>query len=77
MARFSSGDRVAQSTYGTGTVTSVNEYHTTIKFDDNHVRTFATSMVRLDPSDTPAPPPPPKRARKTPVKAAVRAAATT
>ena len=77
MTRFSIGDRVSQSTYGTGTVTAVNEYHTTIKFDDHHSRTFATSMARLDRSDTPAPPPPPKRARKTAVKAASRVAAAT
>ena len=74
MARFSIGDRVSQSTYGTGTVTAVNEYHTIIKFDDHQARTFATSMVRLNPSDTPAPPPPPKRARKTAVKAAAHVA---
>ena len=70
MARFSVGDRVSQTTYGTGTVTAVNEYHTTINFDDHGARTFATAMVRLDPSQTPAPPKPVKRTRKAPVRVA-------
>lgn len=72
MARFAVGDRVSQATYGTGTVTAVNEYHTTINFDEHGVRTFATAMVRLDASHTPAPPKPAKRTRK----AAVRVATT-
>jgi hypothetical protein len=33
-------------------------------------RTFATAMVRLDPSQTPAPPKPVKRTRKAPVRVA-------
>ncbi len=70
MARFANGDRVSQATYGTGTVTAVNEYHTTINFDEHGVRTFATAMVRLDPSKTPAPPKPAKRTRKAPVRVA-------
>lgn len=70
VARFSIGDRVSQATYGTGTVTAVNEYHTTINFDAHGVRTFATAMVRLDPSNTLAPPKPPKRTRKAAVRVA-------
>ena len=70
MARYVIGDRVSQATYGTGTVTAVNEYHTTINFDEHGVRTFATAMVRLDPSQTLAPPKPAKRTRKAPVRVA-------
>ena len=70
MARFTIGDRISQATYGTGTVTAVNEYHTTINFDEQGVRTFATAMVRCEPSKIPAPPKPAKRTRKAPVKAA-------
>jgi hypothetical protein len=70
VARFAVGDRVSQTTYGTGTVTAVNEYHTTINFDEHGVRTFATAMVRLDASQTPAPPKPAKRTRKAPVRVA-------
>lgn len=77
MARFAVGDRVSQATYGTGTVTAVNEYHTTINFDEHGVRTFATAMVRLDQSQTAAPPKPAKRARKTAAKPAARAATST
>jgi len=51
----SAGSRVSQVTYGTGTVTSVNEYHTVIDFDEAGTRTFITSRVELTPSDTEAP----------------------
>jgi hypothetical protein len=70
VARFSIGDRVSQVTYGTGTVTAVNEYHTTIAFDAHGPRTFATALVRLDPSDTVAPPKPVRRTRKAAVRVA-------
>ena len=49
------GDRVVQSTYGTGTVTEANERRTTIDFDAHGVRIFATELVRLAPTDEPAP----------------------
>lgn len=67
--RYSVGDRVSQSQYGTGTVTMVDERHTIIAFDDHGVRTFITAMVRLEPSDT-AQPVKPKRTRKTAAKPA-------
>jgi hypothetical protein len=49
------GSRVLQVKYGTGTVTSVNEYHTVIDFDEAGTRTFITARVELTPSDTEAP----------------------
>ena len=63
MKQYTIGDRVAQSTYGTGTVTLVNEYHTIVNFDEHGSRTFVTRMVALEPSQTIAPVRP-KRARR-------------
>ena len=54
--RYSSGDRVFQASYGDGTVTTANEYHTVVDFDAHGSRTFATPLVRLEASATPAPP---------------------
>ena len=61
---YSIGDRVAQAQYGTGTVTLANEHHTVINFDDHGVRTFATSLVRLERSSTTAPRKAPKTTRR-------------
>lgn len=69
MTRFNVGDRVAQPQYGPGTVTAVNDFHTTIDFDQHGRRTFVTSRVQLEPSATEAPPPPPKRTRRKTVAA--------
>jgi hypothetical protein len=49
------GNRVSQVQYGTGTVTSVNQYHTVIDFDEAGTRTFITTRVELTPSDSEAP----------------------
>ena len=63
MHRFSVGDRVSQSQYGPGTVTAVDERHTTIAFDEHGTRTFVTTIVKLEASDTEKPVKA-KRARK-------------
>lgn len=63
MRSFSIGDRVSQRTYGDGTITAANEYHTVIDFDEHGLRTFVTRMVQLERSDTVAPERP-KRARR-------------
>lgn len=55
MRIYSTGDRVSQSQYGHGTVTTANEYHTVIDFDEHGSRTFATPLVRLERSSTAAP----------------------
>jgi hypothetical protein len=60
---YTIGARVAQTTYGAGTITAANEYHTVINFDEHGIRTFATRMVQLERSDTVAPERP-KRARR-------------
>lgn len=65
MKLYAIGARVSQTTYGTGTITLVNEYHTVIDFDDHGRRTFATGIVQLEHSDTTAPEKP-KRARRKP-----------
>jgi len=67
---YSIGARVSQPTYGPGTIMLANEHHTIIDFDEHGSRTFATSIVRLEASDTLAPERP-KRARR---KAAPRLA---
>ena len=70
MPIYSIGDRVSQPQYGLGTVTSANERHTVIDFDEHGARTFATQLVRLEQSSTPAPPKPVKARRKAPARAA-------
>ena len=67
MHRFSVGDRVSQSQYGAGTVTAVDERHTIIAFDEHGPRTFVTSIVKLEASDTEKPVKA-KRVRKTAAK---------
>ena len=58
------GDRVAHPSYGHGTLSSLNEYHTVIDFDAHGTRTFVSSRVVLTDSMVPAPEKPvrPKRA---------------
>ena len=55
---------MSQSRYGTGTITAVDERHTIIYFDEHGSRTFVTTMVQLEASDTEKPVKV-KRARKT------------
>jgi hypothetical protein len=55
MRLYSTGARVSQAQYGDGTVTSADEHHTRIEFDEHGLRTFSTVRVSLTPSDTLAP----------------------
>ena len=55
MRLYSPGARVSQVTYGDGTITSADEYHTRIEFDDHGPRTFSTVQVSLTPSTSLAP----------------------
>jgi hypothetical protein len=64
MRHFAIGARVAQPTYGTGTITLCNEYHTIIDFDAHGSRTFSTPLVQLEPTDTVAPERPKRAPRK-------------
>jgi hypothetical protein len=65
MRAYAVGDRVSEAKFGDGTVTSSNEYHTVIDFDEHGVRTFSTSLVRLTKASSVAPAKPAKKtARK-------------
>jgi hypothetical protein len=55
MASYAVGDRVTQANYGTGTITGVDQQHTVIDFDEHGIRTFATNLVVLERTATPAP----------------------
>ena len=55
MKNWSKGDRVAQPTYGAGTLVEVNEHHTVIDFDEHGRRTFASRLVVLQATSEPAP----------------------
>ena len=75
MRGFVIGDRVLQAQYGTGTVAATNEYHTTIDFDDHGLRTFSTSLVKLERSTTIAPVRAKTVRRKSPRRAAAAVSA--
>jgi hypothetical protein len=55
---------VNHSTYGDGTIDSVNEYHTKITFDAHGLRTFQSSRVVLTRATTSAPAKPASTRRK-------------
>jgi len=75
MRLYSPGARVSQAQYGDGTVTSADEYHTRIEFDEHGPRTFSTVRVSLTPSTSLAPVKVTKSRKRTPkaVVAAVKA----
>jgi hypothetical protein len=60
---YSTGDRVAHTQYGDGTLVSANEYHTVIDFDAHGRKTFSSPRVVLTRSLVPAPPKPVRRTR--------------
>ena len=55
MASFKVGDRVVQANYGAGTITGADDHHTVINFDEHGVKTFATGLVVLERTASPAP----------------------
>jgi hypothetical protein len=65
MKAWTKGDRVVQPTYGAGTLVEVNEHHTVIDFDEHGRRVFATRLVVLQATDSPAPAGGPARKRAT------------
>ena len=67
---FAKGNRVTQSDYGSGTITSSDERYTVIEFDHHGRRVFVTDMVTLGKSDEPAPDKPARKPRKTAAKTA-------
>ena len=64
MKLYGKGNRVTQSTYGAGTVTSSDDKYTVIEFDLHGRRVFLTDMVTLGKTDEPAPHKPAKERRK-------------
>ena len=66
MRLYSPGARVSQAQYGDGTVTSADEYHTRIEFDEHGPRTFSTVRVSLTPSPSLAPVKVTKSRKRTP-----------
>jgi hypothetical protein len=63
MRAYAVGDRVSEAKFGDGTITSSNEYHTVIEFDEHGVRTFSTALVRLTKASSTAPVKPAKPAK--------------
>jgi topoisomerase IA-like protein len=55
MASFKVGDRVVQANYGPGTITGADDHHTVINFDEHGVKTFASNLVALERTASPAP----------------------
>lgn len=77
MASFKVGDRVVQANYGAGTITGADDHHTVIDFDEHGVKTFASSLVVLEKSASPAPQKgaKPRRTTKASAKPSAKAAA--
>jgi hypothetical protein len=73
MKQFAIGARVSQPTYGAGTITVSNEYHTIIDFDEHGSRTFSTPLVQLEPTTIVAPERPKRAPRKKPASRLPRA----
>jgi len=55
VAAYSAKDRIDHSVFGLGTIVEIDERRTTILFDESGTRKFVTNMVKLAPSDSPAP----------------------
>jgi hypothetical protein len=53
--QFEPGDRVSHARFGGGTVTKVDQFHTTIDFDGRGERRFLSEVMTLAPliSETP------------------------
>jgi hypothetical protein len=52
---YPKGARVAQPTYGPGTITDADTHHTVIDFDNHGLRKFVTNLVVLESTNEPAP----------------------
>jgi hypothetical protein len=55
MSTYAPKDRIDNPHFGLGTIVTIDQHYTTIKFDENGTRKFVTSKVKLAPSDTPKP----------------------
>jgi len=54
---FAVSQRITHSVYGAGTITSLDDRHVVIEFDEGGRKKFVTSIVQLEHSETPAPTP--------------------
>jgi hypothetical protein len=61
---FSPKDRIDHYVFGLGTIVAIDERRIMIEFDESGTRKFVTSMVKLTPSDTPAPAKRPRTRKK-------------
>lgn len=52
---FAPKDRIDHSVYGTGTIVDIDEQRTTIDFDEAGTKKFLTKIIKLAPTDVPAP----------------------
>jgi hypothetical protein len=55
MASFRKDDRVSHARFGPGVVVEVDARYTLIAFDEEGVRKFLTTLVRLERSELPLP----------------------
>jgi hypothetical protein len=63
---FAVNHRITHPVYGTGTITSLDDNHVVIEFDEGGRKKFVSSIVKLEHTETPAPT---VRKRKKAVKA--------
>lgn len=50
---FDEGQRVSHAVYGTGVTKASNGAHTSVHFDEHGLRTFVTSLLKLEPLSAP------------------------
>ena len=62
---FQAKDRINHSVFGTGTIDQADSHYVVIVFDESGTRKFVADMVKLEPSDTPAPKRPIRRKKAT------------
>lgn len=52
---FSPKDRIDHPAFGSGTIVEIDEWRTTIEFDESGIRTFVTRTIKCTSGDTLAP----------------------
>lgn len=65
---FAVNHRITHSVYGVGTITSLDDSHVVIEFDEGGRKKFVTSIVKLEHSETPPPAPRKRKAKATKAK---------
>ena len=72
---FAVSHRITHSVYGAGTITSLDDRHVVIEFDEGGRKKFVTSIVQLEHSETPAPTPRKRKPKATTTQTAKAAKA--